>query len=79
MTVNFQVGFVSQTTQETCWKSSRTLLTHLCSKFPCFLSSILKTVYDNLDQIGSLALSLYEDIPLQIWSLDDVDFIYIER
>ncbi|XP_066259328.1 ectopic P granules protein 5 homolog [Euwallacea similis] len=74
-----QIGFISQTTQETCSKSARILLAHLTSKYPYLLSTILKTVYDNMDKIGHRALYLYEEIPLTIWKVLDEDFHLIGR
>ncbi|KAL1505767.1 hypothetical protein ABEB36_005253 [Hypothenemus hampei] len=74
-----QVGFILPTTQETCSKSAKILLTHLCSKFPTLLSSILKEVQENLDKMGDYSLFLYEEIPLSIWKLSDNDFIIIGR
>lgn len=74
-----QVGFVSKVTQDTCSKSARILLAHLTTKYPCLLPSILKTVQENIDEIGNFALYLYEEIPLSIWCLTDEDLNIIER
>ncbi|CAH1956914.1 unnamed protein product [Acanthoscelides obtectus] len=68
-----KIGFINQTTQDSCSKSSRILLTHITSKYPHLLSDILKEVKDHIDEIGSLALYLYEDLPLSVWKVADCD------
>ncbi|XP_060530773.1 ectopic P granules protein 5 homolog [Cylas formicarius] len=72
-----QVGFISETTRDSCYKSARILLTHLTSKHPHLLSEILASVKDNIDRIKSLALYLYEELPLSVWTLtyNDLEII----
>lgn len=62
-------------TQESCSKSAKSLLTHLTSKYPHLLSNIFHKVKDNMKTIGSLALYLYEELPITVWDLseDDLD------
>ncbi|KAJ8984461.1 hypothetical protein NQ317_012527 [Molorchus minor] len=74
-----KVGFISESTQESCSKSARILLTHLTSKHPHLLSDILRIVKDNIEKIGPLVLYLYEELPLQIWKLTDTDLDIISR
>lgn len=76
---NCKVGFISQITQESCSKSARILLTHLTSKHPHLLSGILKQVKENIEQIGALALYLYEELPLTIWKVTEDDLEIISR
>nr|XP_022906095.1 ectopic P granules protein 5 homolog [Onthophagus taurus] len=72
-----QIGFISKTTQETCSKNTRILLTHLTSKTPTLLSYILKIVDHNISNIGVYALYLYEELPISIWlpNEDDIEII----
>ncbi|KAF2894637.1 hypothetical protein ILUMI_11535 [Ignelater luminosus] len=62
-----QVGFISETTQESCSKNARILITHITSKYPYLLSDILKYVKKNFSCIGSLSLYLFEELPLSVW------------
>lgn len=71
---SFQVGFISELTQETCCKTARILLTHITSKHPHLLSRILTLVKENITKINTYALYLYEELPLSIWTLQDDDF-----
>lgn len=73
------MGFISEATKEACSKSSRILLTHLTSKYPHLLSNVLKEVYDNLDAIDTLALYLYEELPLAVWKVVDHDLEILAR
>lgn len=72
-----QVGFVSQITQDVCSKSARTLLTHITSKYDHLLSMIFKNIKENMEEIGSLVLYLYEELPLTIWKISDSDLSII--
>lgn len=69
----FQVGFISELTQETCSKSTRILLTHITSKYPHLLGKILSLVKENMSKIASYALYLYEELPLSVWEVQDED------
>lgn len=69
-----QVGFISKSTRDACSKSARILLTHITSKHPHLISSVLRKVKDNLENIDELVLYLYEEIPLSVWILSDKDF-----
>ncbi|CAH0560106.1 unnamed protein product [Brassicogethes aeneus] len=68
-----QIGFINESTQDTCSKSSKILLTHITSKHPHLLSNILKKVKENMETIKELALYLYEELPLTIWKIEEVD------
>lgn len=72
-----QIGFISETTKESCAKTCRILLTHVTSKYPNLLSNVLDIVKNNMGKIGSHVLYLYEDLPLSIWvpSEEDIKII----
>ncbi|XP_056634672.1 ectopic P granules protein 5 homolog [Diorhabda sublineata] len=74
-----KVGFISESTQENCSKSTRILLTHITSKYPHLLSNILKEVKDNIDKIGPFSLYLYEELPLSVWKITENDLDMISR
>lgn len=63
----FQVGFINESTQESCSKSTRILLTHITSKHPHLLSDILHLVKDNIEKMYHYSLYVYEELPLSIW------------
>lgn len=74
-----EVGFICEATQEMCSKNARILLTNLTSKYPYLLSDILQLVRDNIFTISTLALQLYEELPLSVWSLNDTDFNILSK
>lgn len=76
---DIQVGFISDNTKDSCSKSARILLTHLTSKYPNLLSDILKEVCVNLVAIDSLALYLYEELPLSVWKIGDRELEMIAK
>lgn len=70
---------MNETTQDIYSKPATTLITHITSKHPHLLSNILKYVEQNMSRIGSLALHLYEELPLSIWQITDDDLKLIAR
>uniref|UniRef100_A0A1Y1N595 Ectopic P granules protein 5 homolog n=2 Tax=Photinus pyralis TaxID=7054 RepID=A0A1Y1N595_PHOPY len=74
-----QIGFISESTQESCSKNARILLTHITSKYPELLSDILGGIRKKFANIGSLSLYLYEELPLSVWipSAGDIEIIII--
>nr|CAH7757239.1 unnamed protein product [Callosobruchus chinensis] len=74
-----KIGFINQSTQDSCSKSSRILLTHITSKYPHLLSNVLKEVEDHIDKIGPFALYLYEDLPLSVWKIADCDIEILSK
>lgn len=50
----FQIGFLSEKTQESCSKDARSLLSNLTSKYPSLLSDILVQLRDNFGSVGKV-------------------------
>ncbi|XP_024941283.1 ectopic P granules protein 5 homolog isoform X2 [Cephus cinctus] len=52
----FQIGFLSEKTQESCSKDARSLLSNLTSKHPSLLSDIIHKLKDNFVTAGKVIL-----------------------
>ncbi|XP_012532933.1 ectopic P granules protein 5 homolog isoform X2 [Monomorium pharaonis] len=67
-TINlFQIGFLSEKTQESCSKDARSLLSNLTSKYPTLLSDILQKLKDNFVAVGKLSLYLFTELKINTW------------
>lgn len=63
----FQIGFLSEKTQESCSKDARSLLSNLTSKHPRLLSDILHKLHDNFTCVGKLSLYLFTELSIGKW------------
>ncbi|XP_063978440.1 ectopic P granules protein 5 homolog isoform X2 [Diachasmimorpha longicaudata] len=63
----FEIGFLSETTQEACSKDARSLLSNLTSKHPSLLSDILFKLKDNFGSVGKLSLYLFTELSISKW------------
>ncbi|XP_071650229.1 ectopic P granules protein 5 homolog isoform X2 [Temnothorax longispinosus] len=63
----FQIGFLSEKTQESCSKDARSLLSNLTSKYPTLLSDILQKLRDNFVSVGKLSLYLFTELKIVMW------------
>ncbi|XP_011143291.1 ectopic P granules protein 5 homolog isoform X2 [Harpegnathos saltator] len=63
----FQIGFLSEKTQESCSKDARSLLSNLTSKYPILLSDILHKLKDNFVSVGKLSLYLFTELKIGMW------------
>ncbi|KAM0728306.1 Ectopic P granules protein 5-like protein [Formica fusca] len=63
----FQIGFLSEKTQESCSKDARSLLSNLTSKYPTLLSDILQKLKDNFVSVGKLSLYLFTELKIGMW------------
>ncbi|XP_012225114.2 ectopic P granules protein 5 homolog isoform X2 [Linepithema humile] len=63
----FQIGFLSEKTQESCSKDARSLLSNLTSKYPTLLSDILMKLKDNFVSVGKLSLYLFTELRIGMW------------
>ncbi|XP_020712165.2 ectopic P granules protein 5 homolog isoform X2 [Athalia rosae] len=70
----FQVGFLSEKTQESCSKDARSLLSNLTSKYPSLLSDLLRKLKDNFVFIGKLSLYLFTELRIGKWVPSEDDF-----
>ncbi|XP_012284320.1 ectopic P granules protein 5 homolog isoform X2 [Orussus abietinus] len=69
----FQIGFLSQKTQDTCSKDARSLLSNLTSKHPSLLSVILQKLKDNFMTVGKLSLYLFTELRIEKWIPQEED------
>ncbi|XP_066590073.1 ectopic P granules protein 5 homolog isoform X2 [Prorops nasuta] len=69
----FQIGFLSEKTQESCSKDARSLLSNLTSKYPMLLSDILLKLRDNFGSVGKLSLYLFTELRMDKWIPQDQD------
>lgn len=63
----FQIGFLSEKTQESCSKDARSLLSNLTSKYPTLLSDILQKLKENFVSVGKLSLYLFTELKIGLW------------
>ncbi|XP_011312078.1 ectopic P granules protein 5 homolog isoform X2 [Fopius arisanus] len=63
----FEIGFLSEKTQESCSKDARSLLSNLTSKHPSLLSDILFKLKDNFGAVGKLSLYLFTELSISKW------------
>ncbi|KYM83710.1 hypothetical protein ALC53_05824, partial [Atta colombica] len=63
----FQIGFLSEETQESCSKDARSLLSNLTNKYPTLLSDILQKLKDNFVSVGKLSLYLFTELKIGTW------------
>ncbi|XP_026298515.1 ectopic P granules protein 5 homolog isoform X2 [Apis mellifera] len=73
----FQIGFLSEKTQDSCSKDARSLLSNLTYKYPSLLSDILQKLRDNFVSAGKLSLYLFTDLKLYKWILQEKDIIIL--
>ncbi|KMQ96888.1 ectopic p granules protein 5-like protein, partial [Lasius niger] len=69
----FQIGFLSEKTQESCSKDARSLLSNLTSKYPTLLSDILQKLKDNFVSVGKLSLYLFTELKIGMWTPQQQD------
>lgn len=75
----FQIGFISEITQDSCSKTSRILIAHITSRYPNLLSQVLHIVKNNMDRVKAYSLYLYEELPLSIWVPSEEDIRIISN
>ncbi|XP_020300063.1 ectopic P granules protein 5 homolog isoform X2 [Pseudomyrmex gracilis] len=63
----FQIGFLSEKTQESCSKDARSLLSNLTNKYPTLLSDILQKLKENFVSVGKLSLYLFTELKIGLW------------
>ncbi|XP_076765337.1 ectopic P-granules autophagy protein 5 isoform X1 [Xylocopa sonorina] len=73
----FQIGFLSEKTQDSCSKDARSLLSNLTNKYPSLLSDILQKLRNNFALVGKLSLYLFTDLKLNKWILQEEDIIIL--
>ncbi|OAD55806.1 Ectopic P granules protein 5 like protein, partial [Eufriesea mexicana] len=73
----FQLGFLSEKTQDLCSKDARSLLSSLTNKYPSLLSDILQKLRDNFVSVGKLSLYLFTDLKLHKWIPDEKDIVIL--
>ncbi|KAG7211797.1 hypothetical protein KM043_011028 [Ampulex compressa] len=64
----FQIGYLSEKTQDTCSKDARSLLSNLTNKYPSLLSDILQKLRDNFVSVGKLSLYLFTELRIDKWT-----------
>ncbi|XP_043670805.1 ectopic P granules protein 5 homolog isoform X1 [Vespula pensylvanica] len=70
----FQIGFLSEKTQESCSKDARSLLSNLTNKHPTLLSDIILKLRDNFGSVGKLSLYLFTELKMDKWIPQEQDF-----
>lgn len=73
----FQIGFLSEKTQESCSKDARSLLSNLTSKHPTLLSDILQKLKDNFISVGKLSLYLFTELKIETWIPQEQDMVIL--
>ncbi|KAK1120451.1 hypothetical protein K0M31_012430 [Melipona bicolor] len=73
----FQIGFLSEKTQDSCSKDARSLLSNLTNKYPSLLSDILLKLRDNFVSAGKLSLYLFTDLKLHKWVPHEKDIVIL--
>ncbi|XP_043590253.1 ectopic P granules protein 5 homolog isoform X3 [Bombus pyrosoma] len=73
----FQIGFLSEKTQDSCSKDARSLLSNLTNKYPSLLSDILLKLRDNFVSAGKLSLYLFADLKLHKWVPHEKDIVIL--
>ncbi|XP_076670129.1 ectopic P-granules autophagy protein 5 isoform X3 [Andrena cerasifolii] len=63
----FQIGFLSEKTQDSCSKDARSLLSNLTNKYPSLLSDILHKLKANFVSVGKLSLYLFTELKIDKW------------
>ena len=74
----FDVGFVCETTRESCSKNCRDLLAGVCHKHPFLLTTILNVMSDRVQHIGKLCGYLLQELPWIAWrpELAELKLVY---
>nr|XP_033322179.1 ectopic P granules protein 5 homolog isoform X1 [Megalopta genalis] len=75
----FQIGFLSEKTQDSCSKDAQSLLPNLINKYPSLLSDILHKLNDNFESVGKLSLYLFTDLKLDKWIPQEEDINILSK
>ncbi|XP_053972222.1 ectopic P granules protein 5 homolog [Hylaeus volcanicus] len=75
----FQIGFLSEKTQDSCSKDARSLLSNLTNKYPMLLSDILHKLKDNFVSVGKLSLYLFTELKIDKWIPQEQDIIILSE
>ncbi|XP_043252581.1 ectopic P granules protein 5 homolog isoform X1 [Colletes gigas] len=75
----FQIGFLSEKTQDSCSKDARTLLSNLTNKYPSLLSDILQKLKDNFVSVGKLSLYLFTELKIDKWIPQEENIVILAR
>ncbi|KZC09301.1 Ectopic P granules protein 5 like protein, partial [Dufourea novaeangliae] len=73
----FQIGFLSEKTQDSCSKDARSLLSNLTYKYPSLLSDILHKLKDNFESAGKLSLYLFTELKIDKWNPQEQDIMIL--
>ena len=74
----FDVGFVCETTRNSCSKNCRDLLSTVCSKHPFLLTSLLGVMSNRIQHIGDLCGYLVQSLPWDCWrpELGELELVF---
>ncbi|OQV20756.1 Ectopic P granules protein 5-like protein [Hypsibius exemplaris] len=56
-------------------KLGRDLICSICAEYPALISDVSNFTWKNLEQVGSMAVFLFQDMPLKLWRIgrSDID------
>ncbi|XP_014245821.1 ectopic P granules protein 5 homolog [Cimex lectularius] len=74
-----QIGFVNISTRDTCYKTCRSLLSNMATKYPSLITVVLKKLRVLLPQTGNLSLYIFKDLPLYSWRPTEDDLSLLEH
>ena len=71
-----RISFLSQI-RSTYSRPGRDLICAICQHHPTLITEVLNIVRKNLDNIGSMAVYLFQEMPLKLWKPERCDLEYI--
>ncbi|XP_076652381.1 ectopic P-granules autophagy protein 5 isoform X1 [Halictus rubicundus] len=75
----FQIGFLSEKTQDSCSKDAQSLLSNLTNKYPSLLSDILHKLTENFESVGKLSLYLFTELKQDKWIPQEQDINILSK
>ncbi|XP_055999889.1 ectopic P granules protein 5 homolog isoform X2 [Ostrea edulis] len=75
----FEICYVCSQTREACSKVGRELLVSVANAHPFILSLLIQGTKDNMDNIGAMALYLFQALPFHQWIPCDPDIVVLKQ
>jgi hypothetical protein len=63
----FRIGYVSEYTKETCYKTVKDLLINITTKYPELISQLLQLLRYENDTIDPQTVYIFRSLPIQMW------------
>ena len=63
----FRIGYINESTKETCYKTVKDLLANIVVKYPELVSKFLQTIKNEADSIDPQNVYVFRALPLQMW------------